>query len=556
MIMSLLAIVSRIRRLFLLSLVGLTASVAGSASADDRPNILLMVSDDQRVDSVAVYGEEPRAESPNLDALAASGVLFTRAYTNSPVCAPSRRSYLAGKYPHRTGVYDFAPNHNEVDWFTEDFPIILHQHGYQTAMFGKEGGSAIRRNAQGQWRRTTAFRDAYGQVAQFRFHGMSAIVRNPGTNRFNPPINPDDPQHNILRAHPRKSNLIVGGYNPRPKGEHEDDYFVKGMEAWFKGSRFDNKRPAFVKLGFVFPHTPVLPPKDIAQRFEAKDFPIPEVDPQEVAAFVPQMARLQRMMNADYPPHEMKQYIAHYFADCAYGDEVVGRAIAAFKARSEEMGRPWIIVFTSDHGLHMGEHGFSTKWTFYDDSVRVPMIAASSDPSVFTPGQRVEDIVELVDLAPTILEAAGLDLTDYPHLDGRSLRATAAGEHEPREFALHEIGHIHGYRAGLRSKDWAFSMRTRPDNPRLGRNMRWATHMTDPRRLEMQLFDLNADPGEHRNLADDPAYAEQVERLKAELIKRVLGDDRREYNWKADHQKYWGTPHEAWMNHLWPFATD
>ncbi|OGV77602.1 MAG: hypothetical protein A3K19_32405 [Lentisphaerae bacterium RIFOXYB12_FULL_65_16] len=222
---------------------------------------------------------------------------------------------------------------------------------------------------------------------------------------------------------------------------------------------------------------------------------------------------------------------ASYYGLASYVDDQLGRIIAAFK---EFCGnRPWLIVFNPDHGCKLGEHGMHEKFTFYDESVHVPLIVASSDGR-FPRGARCDRFAELVDLAPTFLGAAGVSLPT--HFEGLDLADTASGRARERTEAVSEKK-TYGRRAMLRTRDWSFEMQVSPD-PVVGKplkpdEMKWpATATLD--QLDVSLFDRHADPREVRNLGTDPARLELCEGFRRRLVARLFPEDRVEYDWWRD----------------------
>jgi arylsulfatase A-like enzyme len=228
---------------------------------------------------------------------------------------------------------------------------------------------------------------------------------------------------------------------------------------------------------------------------------------------------------------EIRKMRADYYGLATYVDSQIGRIINAFKVFCGD--RPWLIVFNPDHGCKVGEHGMQEKFTFYDGSVHVPLIAASSDGRL-PRGKACDDFVELVDLAPTFLNAAGVRLPE--HLEGRDLADTARGRLAPRTEAISEKL-TYGRRAMLRTKRWSFEMQVSPE-PRSGRRLSseevsWASK-SPPADLDISLFDRKNDPQELNNLGSDPKYRKAAQELRERLVARIFPPDRVEYNWSRD----------------------
>jgi arylsulfatase A-like enzyme len=526
---------------------------AAAAEPSPAPNILLILTDDQNADTVAAYGRNPNAESPAIDKLADEGVLFENAFVNTPQCVTSRISLAMGKYPHHVASYDFSKIHSDTDFYKPPFyRVLFEERDYFNALVGKDHtyfrykdgivkhGRKYPRIWEAALRKS---RDAPDRDFYPRRKDEDGVVR---ITRNIEPDPEDDDKYGVLRGytneHPTQRLNIWAGYSDRGWGETQDDYILKDFRT-IVAERLaaDDGRPTFMNLSFVFPHTPILPPEEIARRFEEKDFEIPGFSARElehIREHVPQMAEFIRLMKSyDMTDAEKEKVLQHIYAYAAYGHILAGEAIEEWKAFSEAQGRPWLIVFTSDHGWHIHEHGIATKFTMYDESVRTPLIIASSDKDAFPPMTRYEGLVEFVDLAPTFLKAAGIDPYDpvyADNFDGVPLQDLVSGEQPPKERILCETGHgVIGWRALYRTERWAFSMKHRPDDMVLGEDMQWATRQS-PETLQMMLFDLENDPEEKHNLAYDPRYEAVRDELRAKLEAEILGPTRREFDWKAN----------------------
>jgi arylsulfatase A-like enzyme len=185
------------------------------------------------------------------------------------------------------------------------------------------------------------------------------------------------------------------------------------------------------------------------------------------------------------------------------------------------------------------------KFGPYEKSTRQAVIAVSSVPGMFPPGKVVDRFVEFVDFAPTFYRLAGIDTgqPDWSYLDGRDLVGETAGTLPPREYVVSEMDPGIGPRAAIRTKDFVFSIRVRPDGGKDDDEFRWALQ-ANPADLEMALFDLRKDPLERRNVASSPRYLQVVENFRQKLQKIVLGD-RTEVDWSKEGRNFfrstWGT---------------
>lgn len=566
-----------LHRLFAQTTSALLLSSVGLAA--EKPNILWIVTDDQRADSLACFNQavDGRPESalghvssPALDQLASEGVLFTHAYCNSPACAPSRVSMITGRYPHRNGTYGFRQSHEKADFCRPTFPVLLRDEGYATARFGKSGvyifdwGPGLTWNKPGHYdveidRKNDLERkgltDFYktktwgkgkpaGSVEQWHFPDgtMEEFLVDVPKGEI-----PDadlakrkaiDEKHDVLRAYTRANSvIIVGGVSSQPAGKTLDGHIASAAKDYIAKASSD--KPLFVNVGFHFPHTPVLPPKKFRDHFAGKTYKIPDFSRDELKSLPRQLVTLHDKMQIDQlNPEEKQQAIRDYYAFCAYGDSLIGETAKAFREKSEAQGREWVIYITcGDHGWHLGEQGYEAKFGPYDKSNRCAVIALSSNKKHFPAGTVCDRFVEFVDFAPSFLAAAGADLSaeKFAHFDGYDLEAISKKSSPQRDYVIGELNHVCGPRAYLRTKDFAFSMRVRPAKGyKLGKDMKWG--LTAPRNeVEMSLFDLRSDAGEQCNVANESAYLKLADFLRKKLANIVLGDGRVECDWTQEN---------------------
>ena len=562
---------------------------AGFLQAQDKPNILWIVTDDQRADALECYNLATRGErnsplgyveSPNINALADEGVLFTRAYCNSPACAPSRTSFHYGQYPHHNGVYGFTQSHDEPDFVKQVVPKVLRNQGYRTAHFGKTGyyifdwgpGQTynslnfynlevdhqrdLARKGFGDWSR-------YLNDATFWFSdGSSQTVSRDRTVNMTPAqIQERDElyaRYDILRAHTRWADgLILGGVATRSKDETTDAFILKEFITYLEKANqdystlggiqtmgADTTKPLMIHLGFHLPHTPVLPPASFRERFKDKVYNIPEFDRSEVDRLPAQMVKIYDQMKVDaFTYGEKQQMMQDYYAFCAFGDSLIGKAIAEFKTYSEARGQEYLIILaTGDHGWHLGEQGISAKFAPWDYSNHTGVIVVSSDKSRFPAGTVNNDPVEYVDFAPTMYAAAGIDISTsaWDFLDGYDLAGVVDGSLVPREYVFGEMNAVCGPRAYLRGSEFAFSMRIRPNNGVTSpsnppnNNIRWALDCSAAN-AEMALYDLRVDPKERRNVAYEADYVALAAWFRTKLGNIALGDGRVECSWEEQN---------------------
>lgn len=362
-------------------------------------------------------------------------------------------------------------------------------------------------------------------------------------------------KYEILRSYVRGGNkdLIIGGENPMPAGQTVDGkvveefkLFLENQDATFTNTYgktkkgVNSKKPLMTYLGFHLPHTPVLPPKSFRDKFKKKKYKIPAFDEKERSKFTPQLERFYKVLNfTKMTPKEKQQAIQDYYAFCAYGDALIGESVEAFKKYSEKNNQKWMVVFVvGDHGWHLGEQGIEAKFTGWKQSTHGAMIVVSSDKNQVPANKVSTDMVEYVDASATVLEAAGIPIQnkEYNYLDGFSLPKLVKGEIEKRDYIVGETNVIVGHRAYLRSKNFAFSMKTRPSNWKKlvpNKNVKWALNCP-VEDAELALYDLRKDPLERNNVAANKKYKKLAEWFRQKLGNIVLGDGRVECDWSKE----------------------
>ncbi|MBK1876976.1 sulfatase-like hydrolase/transferase [Pelagicoccus mobilis] len=581
--------------LCLVAALGLTiswgATVAFGAKLK-QPNVLWIVTDDHRYDSVRAFnkmlsGKEMSplgyVESPQTDRLAAMGTTFINAYCQAQGCAPSRASMHYGRYPFRSGVYEFEYHNNSAEHWQPSLPEQMADLGYQTVHVGKLGVRL--RTIRGE---KTAKAELYQSAVNFKqmhkdgftgwgkdwFSEIDGIkLKKRLQIRFF--VTPEGkfeyaskeleemlPQYagsaeatmekyDLLRQYNDKkpkrpdNGMILSGVSSQPAGKTRDGWYTTVMadmlekqnQTFKVGTQtvkgVDPSKPLFLHLGFDFPHTPVLPPADYRERFQKYTYKIPEVHEEELEK-MPKQLRKQVAMgwSDDFSEEEKQKMIQDYYAFCAYGDDLVGKAADDFIEYSESQNQEWMIIYVcGDHGWKLNDHGSVSKFTPWDVDSHNPIVVVSSDKKSFPAGKVVREFTEFVDIAPTALAAGGanLDAKKYAYLDGFDLAEVASGVAKARDYVIGESHAVTGPRAFIRTKDYVFSMQTRPDKKR-GKNFDWA-RQASYKELDAALYHMPSDPGEVNNLAYNKEYSEIAKAMKEKLVDIVLGDGRVEVDW-------------------------
>ncbi|WP_066633410.1 sulfatase-like hydrolase/transferase [Labilibacter marinus] len=575
-------------------LVFIALLLAVKPSIAQQPNVLWVLTDDHRYDAIRAFnkmlnGKEESelgyVESPNIDRLTEMGTTFVNAYCQAQGCAPSRASMHYGRYPFRSGVYEFEYHNNNTENSYPHLPEQMEQLGYQTLHVGKLGvrlrtiknGKAVPPNMyqtdidsktlanEGltEWGKKTLLTEIDGQKLAKPFKNIKFLKTEDGKYYYyTKELEEQNPQFagmaqeiydkcDLLRKHtPKKpetvfSQGILAGVSPRPAGKTRDGYYTSSFKDFLKNENkefnlgsttfkgVDPSKPLFCHIGYDFPHTPVLPPADYRKRFEKYTYNVPELTDEEWANMPAQLKKqVNNAYSNEFTDEQKQKMIRDYYAFCAYGDALVGEAVDAFIAYSKEKKQPWMVVYVNgDHGWKLNDHGAYSKFTPWDVDSHNPIVVVSSDKNKFPAGKVVKDYTEFVDIAPTILKAAGANIAhkDFEYLDGMDMAKIASGKAPKRDYVVGESHAVTGPRAFIRTQEYVFSMQTRPNKKR-GENLEWAQNASY-KELDAALYDMTSDPNEINNLAYNKKYQKIADKMREKLINVVLGDNRAEVNW-------------------------
>ncbi|MBN8624808.1 MAG: sulfatase [Planctomycetes bacterium] len=483
---------SRLVGLLALLVAGLLAQ-RGTA-AEGRPNVLFLISDDLN-NFLGCYGD-PRARTPNLDKLAARGVRFDKAYCSFPLCGPSRNSLLTGLYPNSTGIHANQQIFRQTIPAQQSLPQAFRLAGYFAARIGK----------------------------LYHYNVPKSI----GTNGHDDPgswemeINPAGVDR--LEEEPQIFSLTPGQYggslswfaSPKPDRFHTDALMADDAAWVLKRCAERKDRPFFLAVGFFRPHTPYVAPKDPYYGY------YPESEMPVVQGVADDQADLPKAALGSYKPDQDKltddlrrQCVQAYYASISFMDAQVGRVLAALEENG--LAENTIVVFTSDHGYHMGEHGLWQKMSLFEESSRVPLLIAA--PGMAKAGSVAAAPVSHVDLFPTLAELCNVSAPK--NLQGQSLVPMLKDpENEKgRDWALTQVVRGGGLGRATVTRDvgsegnryFGYTLRT----------PRWRYTEWDEGRQGRELYDHSADAKELKNLADDPAHAATIAELASQLKSAV-----------------------------------
>lgn len=440
-----------------------------------QPNILIIVSDDLAA-TLGCYGH-PLARTPSLDALARRGVLFERAYCQFPHCNPSRASFLSGLRPGTTRVTNNDDNlyQNLPDVVT--LPRHFRDHGYATARCGKIFHLGVPSGLESMddphaWDFGTPFKSELPYPPK---RESSVPVKTGKKQGFGWQEIPCD-----------DADLVDGGH-------------AKAAIGWLE--KRDPAKPFFLAVGFHRPHLPFVAPAKYFDLYPFSSIDLP-TEPADDEADIPAPARNGAVpgYTVTASPEQRRAAIRAYLATVSYMDAQAGQVLDALPRLG--VADNTIVVFVSDHGWHLGEHGLWHKRSLFEESARVPLIVAT--PKGRANGQRSAGLVELIDLFPTLCDLAGVAAPRG--LPGASLRPLL----ENPQGKVHDAAFTQA-RRGANAEHWGRSVRT----------TRWRCTEWDEGRSGLELYDHANDPHEYRNLAQDPAHAATLAELRGLLAAKL-----------------------------------
>ena len=481
-------------------------------------NVLLLLTDQQRKDSIGAYGN-PLVRTPSLDRLAAEGVRFERAYCQNPFCSPSRASILTGLYPRTHGLW-----HNGIRFDAVGAPTLadmLGEHGYRTGSVGKiHLGPSFGPHPPSGFEESRDYWSKHPQMRHWRgpYCGFQEVEMTHGhvhysatSGHYGAYLAEEFPEGVDLFK--RDSALLDQGYfetwrNAMPEEHHYNTWIAQRTIGMI--DRF-GAEPFFIHCSFPDPHHPLSACEPYASMYD------PAEVPQPIPASLEELERMPPVYRAYYlgrenffgkPPsfpdkiagEPLREMMAQMYGMVTHVDRCIGRILDHLGARG--LLDETLIIFTTDHGELMGDHGFVLKGPFfYQSLLNVPLIvsAPGAEPAVR------RELVAHVDLVPTILDSLGLELPEY--LPGRSLAGQLRGQPgDVRDAVLTEFRPFGGPNMKLLHTDrWKYVYYA---------GQPWG-----------ELFDLREDPLERRNLFGQPDRADVQGQLHARLLDELVATE-------------------------------
>ena len=444
----------------------------------DLPNILFIFTDQQRYDSLSCNGA-PVCKTPNLDKLASEGVRFSYAYTCTSLCSPTRATFLTGLYPHNHGLLTNIDNFNGVfkDVLRDKVtvPELLKGAGYQVGYVGKWHLDEHKKKAFHDW---ISYDSYYNYLKQ---KGIDWDMARDEVQKFE--FGPEAP---------------FCGTSELDLEDNMDVFFANKTIELIDKYGEDRKRPFFIMCSFHGPHFPYVLPRpfdtlyDPSQVKRPQNFDDPYINKPKIHL------KERWRWNCGHLTWPMWQnVIAHYWGYCSFLDEIIGRLVNHLD--SEGLKGETVVIFTADHGDLLGNHRlFNKGFNMYEEAYHVPLIVRW--PHKVQPGQECDAFVNAVDIAPTLLDIAGL-LHDNHDFDGQSIVPLL--ERRDVEWPDDVFSEFHGYETTLYSQ-------------RMVRTKRWK-YVYNPPDVD-ELYDLESDPGEVMNRIDDPGCEHVLREMRERMF--------------------------------------
>ena len=447
---------------------------ASLAQQARRPNVLLIMADDLNND-LGTYGH-PLVKSPNLDRLAARGVRFDRAYTQFPLCSPSRVSLLTGLRPDTTRVHDLQTDFRQVLPDVVTLPQMFRRNGYFAARVGKIYH--------------------YGNPGHI---GTSGLDDPASWEVFVNPRGIDkDEEARLTNYTPARGLGSALAYyaSPAADEEHTDGKVAAETIALLDKHK---DRPFFIAAGFYRPHCPFIAPRKYFDQYPFDRIPAPGRSPESGA---PPAAWFTTPPHWGIGEQGQRESIRAYYASISFLDANVGRILDALDRL--RLTENTLVVFVSDHGYHLGEHGQWMKQTLFERSARAPLIIAGA--GISTTGRSTSRGVEFLDVYPTLAALTGIRAP--AGLQGRSL--TPLLENPQARWDHPALTQVR--RGPAASGYMGYSVRTE----------KWRYTEWDQGKRGAELYDEVNDPHESRNLAADPTQQKVVAEMQR-LLRRMSG---------------------------------
>ena len=475
-----------------------------------KPNIILIITDQQRYDTINALGY-PHMETPTLDKMTNEGMHFSNCFITGASCVPARASLFTGYYPHTTGVL------RNGDPWSRTWVEKLAETGYRCINVGKMHTIPFNASAGFHERYVVENKDRFLEGRYYFDEWDKALAA-----------------HGLIkqqRSEYRKRedyNERLGAFEWELPEHLHSDFFVGNMAKWWVDS-YPTTEPLFLQVGFPGPHPPYDPIPSYAKPYLKKDIPLPKVTKAELEGLPPAYKELRQhntevdhdsvVWNLNPSEEQLHRMWAYYLANVTMIDEKIGELLKALDEKGYLDNA--VVIFTSDHGDSMGDHGQIEKWTLYDEIVRTPCIFWTKNSDLLSgSGRNVAGQCQLFDLGPTILEYAGIEIPDT--FEAKSLMSALQNQKwDPREYVFCE--------------QVADTNLTGTLMETMIRSEKWKL-VYFLKETAGQLFDLVNDPEEKKNLWDSSEHSSIKQELHDRLRDWYIESAYQTRNWRADER--------------------
>ena len=455
--------------------------------ADPRPNILWYCTDQQRFDTIAALGNQ-YVHTDTVDGLVERGVSFTRTYCQNPICTPSRASFLTGQLPSTVRA-----NGNGIEFMPQDYPLVtqlLANAGYDCGLVGKLHLATAEAGTEPRGR------DGY------RFFAYSHAPRDDWAEG-----------HAYVEWLRERGQDLTSMLNSPDNVPAQYQQTTWASDACIEFIDQPRNGPWLLSVNPYYPHPPFNPPREYFERFDPESLPGPHFQDGDL--------EIQRRISdagvdfQNYPEHpdsfDGRKIQAQYYAMIELIDDQLARLLAHIEAAGQLEST--LIIFTSDHGESLGDHGLVEKGCrFMEGMARVPLVMCW--PGHFKQGLRSDALVQLTDIAPTLLEVAGLAIPE--RMNGRSLLPILTGGADPGQFREYVRCE---FRDAIQLGDGTHAS--------MIADKRWKLVLYHGKGGLGELYDLQADPHEHANLYYEPESAAVV----SDYMIKMFDDTVKETDW-------------------------
>jgi len=474
--------VSRSRPALLMLLIALLLGTAfGTVAQAAPPNVLFIISDDLSAEALACYGNQ-QCNTPNIDRLAARGVRFEHTYCQFPVCGPSRAALMSGMYPQAVGVRGNGSSSGFTKALGDRPSMTQHfmNHGYYTARVSKIYHMRVPGDI-------TAGVDGPDHAASWteRFNCKAPEWMTEGefVNLTNEKLNKDRDKHYAL-------GFGTAFYVVRGSSDGTEQADVQAATKAIELLETHGSEPFFLAVGLVRPHVPLVSPASFYEPYPTGDMKlVPRIEGDWDDIPEAGISGNSKRNGLEGKLDSQRQVLSAYYAAVSFMDAQAGRILDVLERLG--LAENTIVVFTADHGYHLGEHDFWQKMSLHEESTRIPLIVAApgKSPAVST------SLAQQIDIYPTLAELAGLDVPS--HCQGKSL----AGVIDDPARKVHDM--VYCFRG----------------NSHLLRTQRWALLSYNDGSAE--LYDMRNDPKQYTNLVDDPGHATVLAEMKERLASKL-----------------------------------